>query len=115
MVEGIKLQNVQTRAELTLDMVSTPDYVLNSVDWGTVESTHHSYKYVNQIGVYVTGTSLETRNVSIMGWVIAGTELQMTQRKSMLNKFFNPQQAVDMLYKDYVLRFLPNSSVKYSA
>ena len=51
MVEGIKLQNVETRSVLTLDMVSTQDFILNSVDWGTVESTHHSYKYVNQIVV----------------------------------------------------------------
>lgn len=114
MVEGIKLQNVETRAILTLDMVSTPDYILNSVDWGAVESTHHSYKYVNQIGVYVTGTSLETRSVEITGWVIAENETNMTQRKSILNRFFNPQQAVDLFYKDYVLRFLPNTSVRYS-
>lgn len=114
MVEGIKLQNVETRAILTLDMVSTPDYVLNSVDWGAVESTHHSYKCVNQIGVYVTGTSLETRSVDISGWVIASTEREMTNRKTILNRFFNPQQAVDLLYKDYVLRFLPNTSVRYS-
>lgn len=114
MVEGIKLQNVETRAILTLDMVSTPDYVLNSVDWGAVESTHHSYKYVNQIGVYVTGTSLETRSVDISGWVIASTEREMTNRKTILNRFFNPQQAVDLFYKDYVLRFLPNTSVRYS-
>lgn len=114
MVEGIKLQNVETRAILTLDMVSTPDYVLNSVDWGAVESTHHSYKYVNQIGVYVTGTSLETRSVDISGWVIAETEKEMTNRKTMLNRFFNPQQAIDLFYKDYVLRFLPNTSVRYS-
>lgn len=115
MVEGIKLQNVETRAILTLDMVSTPDYILNSVDWGVVESTHHSYKYVNQIGVYVTGTSLETRSVTIQGWVIADTEAVMTKRKQILNRFFNPQQAVDLFYKDYVLRFLPDTSVRYSA
>lgn len=115
MVEGIKLQNVETRAILTLDMVSTPDYVLNSVDWGAVESTHHSFKYVNQIGVYVTGTSLETRSVTVQGWVIADTEAVMTKRKQILNRFFNPQQAVDLFYKDYVLRFLPNTSVRYSA
>jgi len=114
MVESILLQNVETRAYLKLDMLTTPDYILNSVDWGVVESTHHSYKYVNQIGVYVTGTSLETRAVTIMGWVIADTERQMTQRKAMLNRFFNPQQAVDLFYKNYELRFLPNSSVQYS-
>lgn len=115
MVEGIKLQNVQTRAILTLDMVSTNDYILNSVDWGQVTSTHHSYKYVNQIGVYVTGTSLETRNVEINGWVIAENEAQMTQRKQVLNRFFNPQQAIDLMYSVYTLRFLPNISVRYSA
>lgn len=115
MVEGIKLQNVETRAVLTLDMVSTPDFILNSVDWGAVESTHHSFKYVNQIGVYVTGTSLETRSVTIQGWVIAENESMMTIRKTTLNRFFNPQQAVDLFYKDYVLRFLPNTSIRYSA
>lgn len=115
MVEGIKLQNVETRAVLTLDMVSTPDFILNSVDWGAVESTHHSFKYVNQIGVYVTGTSLETRSVTIQGWVIAENESLMTIRKTTLNRFFNPQQAVDLFYKDYVLRFLPNTSIRYSA
>ena len=115
MIEGIKLQNVETRAFLTLDMVSTPDYVLDSVDWGVIESTHHSYKYVNQIGVYITGSSLETRSVEIVGWVIASSEREMTSRKAFLNSFFNPQQSVDLFYKDYVLRFLPNTSVKYSA
>ncbi len=114
MVEGIKLQNVKTRAILTLDMISTPDYILNSVDWGAVQSTHHSFKYVNQIGVYVTGTSLETREVKIVGWVVADNETGMTQRKTILNRFFNPQQAVDVLYKEYTLRFLPNTSVQYS-
>lgn len=114
MVEGIKLQNVETRAVLTLDMVSTPDFILNSVGWGAVESTHHSFKYVNQIGVYVTGTSLETRSVTIQGWVIAENESMMTIRKTTLNRFFNPQQAVDLFYKDYVLRFLPNTSIRYS-
>lgn len=114
MIEGIKLQNVETRAVLTLDMVSTQDFILNSVDWGVVESTHHSYKYVNQIGVYVTGTSLETRMVTITGWIIADTELQMTQRKLILNRFFNPQQAIDLFYQSYQLRFLPNSSIRYS-
>lgn len=114
MVEGIKLQNVETRAVLTLDMVSTPDFILNSVDWGAVESTHHSFKYVNQIGVYVTGTSLETRSVTIQGWIIAENESMMTIRKTTLNRFFNPQQAVDLFYKDYVLRFLPNTSIRYS-
>ena len=57
---------------------------------------------------------METRSVTIQGWVIAENESLMTIRKTTLNRFFNPQQAVDLFYKDYVLRFLPNTSVRYS-
>ena len=113
MIENIVLRNVETQAYLELDMSLTPYYVLDSVDWGSVESTHHSYKYVNQIGVYVTGTSLETRSVEITGFIVADNERDMTQRKQMLNRFINPQQALDLHYHDYVLRLLPNTSIRY--
>ena len=115
MVEGIKLQNVETRKTLVIDKVSTPDYILDYVDWGAIESTHHSYKYINQVGVHITGSSLETRPIEIVGWIVASSERDMTIRKSFLNSFFNPQQTIDLFYKDYVLSFLPNTSVKYSA
>lgn len=116
MVENIKLTNEATLATLELDMVTTPYYVLEKVDWGQISATHHSFKYVNQIGLYVTGTSLETRDgVSIIGWVIADTENQMTERKKVLNRFVNPQQVLKMEYRDYVLEILPKKTVQYSA
>lgn len=114
MVENVVLRNVVTNAILELDKVTTPYYILDSVTWGEVEGTHHSYKYVNQIGVYVTGTSLGTRDVEVSGWIIADTEGQMTSRKMMLNRFVNPQQGIEITYKEYDIVFLPNSSVKYS-
>lgn len=114
MVESVILLNEITQTILELDVSTTPYYVLDIVDWGQVESNHHSYKYVNQIGVYVTGTSLETRNVSITGWIIAKSEIQMSERKKMLNRFVNPQQLIKLTYKEYDLEFLPNTSIKYS-
>lgn len=114
MVENILLRNKRTNATLELDRVTTPYYILDSIDWGVVEGTHHQYKYVNQVGVYVTGTSLGTRDVEISGWIIANTENQMTDRKSMLNRFVNPQQEIEVKYKEYLLSFLPDSSIKYS-
>lgn len=114
MVENITLRNMSTNAVLELDKVTTPYYILESATWGEVEGTHHSYKYVNQVGVYVTGTSLGTREVEVVGWIIADTEAQMTDRKSMLNRFVNPQQTIEMSYSKYRLKFLPNSSIKYS-
>lgn len=115
MVENVKLINKVTSDILELDVVETPNYILDTVDWGQIKSTHHSYKYVNQIGVYVTGTSLETRDVSVTGWIVASSENLMTDRKMKLNRFVNPQQAIELRYKDYVLDFLPDTSIKYSA
>lgn len=114
MIENVILLNKTTQNVLELDVTTTPYYILDTVDWGQIKSNHHSYKYVNQIGVYVTGTSLETRDVSITGWIVAKTETQMDERKKMLNRFINPQQLIKLTYKKYDLEFLPNTSIKYS-
>lgn len=115
MVENIVLKNEVTSQVLELDRVTTPNYILDAVDWGQITSNHHSYKYINQIGVYVTNTTLETRDISITGWIIANSESQMTRRKTLLNKFVNPQQQILLSYSKYTLEFLPDTSVKYSA
>lgn len=114
MVENVTLRNMVTNAVLELDKVTTPYYILESATWGEIEGKHHEYKYVNQVGVHVTGTSLGTRPVTITGWVIADTEAQMDERKGMLNRFVNPQQIIELTYKKYHLKFLPDSSIKYS-
>lgn len=113
MVEKITLRRVKDSEELVLDMVSTPHYILKSVDWGTIKGTHHSYKYVNQVGVTVTNTSLSTRDISIEGWIVANDEKHMTALKKKLNAFINPQEEIDLFYSDYMIRFIPDESVKY--
>lgn len=115
MIENVILLNETTKDVLELDVSTTPYYILDVVDWGQIKSNHHSYKYVNQIGVYVTGTSLETRDISISGWIIAKSESQMNERKKKLNRFVNPQQLIKLTYKKYDLEFLPITSIKYSA
>lgn len=114
MVERIVLRRVKNLDELTLDMVSTPDFVLKSVDWGVVKGTHNSYKYVNQIGVTVMNTSLGTRDITIEGWIVAQSESNMTYLKKVLNAFINPQEEFDLIYNKYSIRFKPDESVKYS-
>jgi len=114
MVERIILKKVKNSEELILDMVSTPEYILKSVDWGTIKSTHHTYKYVNQVGVTVSGTSLETRPITIEGWIVANNKARMTILKKKLNSFINPQEAIDLYYSDYMIRFIPDETVKYA-
>lgn len=114
MIESIKLENTITGDVIFLDKMTTPDYVLDVVDWGVITSNHHSYKYVNQIGVYITGTTLETRDITISGWIIAENDMQMTRRKMLLNKMINPKEPIDLFYSSYKLQFVPDTSVKYS-
>lgn len=114
MVERITLKRVTNSEELILDMVSTPYYILKSVDWGTVKGTHHSYKYTNQNGSSITGTTLETRDVEIEGWIVAHSESHMKTLKKKLNQFVNPQEEFELIYSDYVIRFKPNESIRYS-
>ena len=114
MVERIILRRTKNQEELILDMMSAPDYILKSVDWGTVKGTHHSYKYVNQVGESVENTSLGTRTVTIEGWIVASSENHMTSLKRKLNSFINPQEAVIMFYSNYKINFVPDETVKYS-
>lgn len=115
MVERIILKKVKNSEELVLDMVSTPDYVLKSVDWGTIQSKRSTYKYVGQAGVTVTETSFESRPITIEGWVVSQNSALMSNLKKKLNSFVNPQDAIDLRYSDYVIRFLPDETVKYAS
>ena len=114
MVERIVLTKLKNSEELILDMVSTPDYILESVDWGTIKGTHHSYKYVNQVGESITNTSLGTRPIVIKGWIVANNENNMTLLKKKLNAFINPQEMIEILYSEYTINFVPDESVRYS-
>lgn len=114
MVERIVLRKVKNSQELVLDMVSTPEYILKSVDWGTIKGEHHSYKYVNQVGVTITGTALATRPISIEGWIVATSPKRMDLLKRQLNSFVNPQDAIDLYYNEYTIRFIPDETVKYA-
>ena len=113
MVENIVFKRVDSNEELALSMTDTPFYILNNVDWGVIQGTHHSYKYVNQIGVSITSTSLKERSITVTGWIIADTEEEMDERKQFLNRYFDPRYEIDVMYKGYFLRFVPDNTVKY--
>lgn len=115
MIEEITLRKVSNSEELHMDMVTVPGYILKSIDWGTIKGTHNTYKYLNQVGVSVNNTLLGAReDVTVEGWIVAQHERDMTEKKSVLNAFVNPQEPLDLLYGDYRLRFRPDSTIKYS-
>lgn len=114
MVERIILKKVKNSQKLILDKVSTPEYILDSVEWGTIKGTHHSYRYVNQVGITISGTSLATRPIIITGWIVALNPKHMDILKDKLNSFVNPQDAIDLYYNEYMIRFIPDETIKYA-
>lgn len=113
MIEQVNLTNETTGESILLDKSFSP-YAVSLIDWGVVQSTHHTYKYVNQTGMFVMGTTLETRDVVLEGWVIAENEDDMNYRKRFLNRFVSPRQLMRIDYKGYYLTFIPSTSVHYA-
>lgn len=113
MVENIKLENLTTGAVLELSSMSTPYFILDACLWGAIESQRYEYKYINQIGVQITNTTLETRDIEITGWIVAEEPILMTQRKQVLNKFVSPLQTIRLYYKDKYIDFVPDSTISY--
>lgn len=115
MVEKITLENLTTNKQIVLGMLPTQseNFVLLSVDWGTVEGTHSTYKYANQIGVSIVSTSLETRAISIIGAIVSENSGVLLDCKKMLSNFVNPQQQIKILYKNYYICFNPSNSIRY--
>lgn len=112
MVEQIRLQNLTTSKSIEL-VNDLNAFILESVDWSTVDATHSTYKYINQIGVSIVNTALETRTVEIIGYVFGQSSAELLENKKLLNNFVNPQQAIRLHYKDYYIDFNPSNSVRY--
>lgn len=99
---------------MELDTMETPVYILGVTDWNAAQGKHHTHKFFNQVGVTVSSTSLEERDIEIQGWVIAETEHDMARRKQVLNNFVNPRQKMLLSYKSFNLEFLPTQSIRYT-
>lgn len=114
MIEAVTLVNTATGDKIEINMDDGP-YYTEEIDWGSIESSNQSYKYVDQIGMHITGTTLETRRVSITGWIANEKEYEVQKLKRALNRFVNPKQMIEIYYGKYKLSLNPKNSVIYSA
>lgn len=114
MIESVILKNLTTLQSVLLDKDDS-EFVLEEADLGTIEGTHHSYKYVNQVGVYINSTTLEQRTISLSGWVVGDTYAELKANKDILNRMINPVQTIELtVFDKYTLFFKPDYSIKYS-
>ncbi len=92
------------------------DYVLDEsgLDLGTVQGSHNMTQYIDLIGKNVDSTVLQPRSISITGYIIGETELEIQKRKNLLNRLFNPMTECTLEYGEYALDFKPDNSIAYS-
>lgn len=107
----ITLKNLTSGKELELGF--TP-FALESIDYGQISSSRQTYKFLGQQGSIVSAVTLETRTISIVGWVVAENFSLMKQRKGLLNGFVNPLQYIEVQENGYKIKGLPTRTVVYS-
>lgn len=109
----VLLKNLVQNTELFLSQENT-DIVLETIDWGSVQSLTNSIQYINLIGSEIQSTLLQPRSIAIVAWLVSDNETDMTSKKKAVNSFINPLQDIECQYKKYSIVFRPDTSVQYN-
>lgn len=115
MIESVTLVNEGFGTSLLVSQDIGQNFLLDSMDFGAIQSGMQTYKFINQIGVFVTGVTLESRTATLVAWVIGKTQKELSERKRFLNKFFNPLYPLTIIYEDYRITGIPETSIQYGA
>lgn len=110
----VTLKNVVQNKSLLLSQSASSQFILESFDWGQVKGSVNAVKYINLVGSEPRSTSLESRDINIVMWLVASTPEEMTELKQFMNKFINPLQDLECIYGDYLLTMRPDTSVQYN-
>lgn len=114
MVESLTIRNIANNLTKRFDM-SDASYLIyeGSVDWGSVGVSHSTFSFPDQIGEYISNTSIGTRDISINGWIIGDTIDEINNKKKELSKLINPLNDVEIRACDYTITGRPSSNVTF--
>lgn len=113
MIESIVLKNTELNRTININK-SSGEYWLNEVDFGQVEGTPQTFKFIDQIGESVYNTTLTPRQIQITGWVASWDEGTVKRLKQELNHFVNPKHLLELYTNGMKIQFYPRTSIRYS-
>lgn len=132
MVTDFILENLTTKEKVKFGQSPTFDYLFQSggVDWGTAPATHNGYSYPGQVGMTISSTKVNSRDISIEGWafywltedekVTYGRESRVgyaynkiKEKKALLDRVVNPIDFVRITIGSYYIEGKPSSPVKF--
>lgn len=107
----IKLTNDSTTITL-----GSWEYVLTSIDYGAVDAAHSTAKGAEQIGKRLINTTLDTRNIAIVGFIRANSPADMRAKKAALYQLCEPRKEFRLLVMDdaLLLRCYTTNTVKFA-
>lgn len=141
MIETIKIKNLVTEDEITIDKTGTNIdeagsstsanlLILDKVDWDTPIISLEAYEIPFQVGQTLAGVKVGTRKPTISGYIVANitnnilgmtwenyynAQLnQIKKTKDVLNRFISVFEDVEIQAGGYKLKARPSSPVKYS-
>ena len=126
MIKEINITNTETHETIVLG--ARAPYALDAIDWDSAAVEQTSYRVPFQIGQFLTGVQVGTRQISITGYVISDVsgvgkswkkyynecEQMIEDKKLQLDKIFSIYQDVEISVGDYSIVGRPMTSVKYS-
>ena len=128
MIQSIKITNIKKQKEIT---IGDTIYVIDKIDWGTPTISMGSFKVPFQIGETFSGVTVGTRDISVVGYVVADMsnenvlgmkwneylkkqEEKIEQSKMELDKIISIYQSVRIQAGDYFIDAIPTQPPKYS-
>lgn len=92
------------------------NYILTSVDYGAVSASHYTAKGINQVGARIISTTLDARDVEIIGFIKATSAQDMEEKKATLYQMCDPRSTFEVMpTSDLALECRTTSTVKFSS
>lgn len=133
MITDFILQNQTTKESVIFGGAPPAEYLCKpgDIDWGSVPAQHNTYEYANQVGVSISSTKLNPRDVYITGYIyywLTESEKQtfplvqsrhgyayskIEEKKETLSRVVNPDNFVRIVIGDYYIEGKPAKSVEF--
>lgn len=112
MIESVTIVSKSGKGNIEIGMDGHQEYWLDSVNWSQAEGSHQSYTHYGQVGSSIVSTSILTRPLQIIGWVVED-DTPLQTKCNFLNGFISVVEDYILRFNDYEIGFRPDISVKY--
>lgn len=115
MVESLSIKDTNSDIVKYFAMDGNVDYLLyeGCIDWGNVSVEHNTSQFPQQIGLYISNTTVGSRDIAINGWIIGDSIEEIKSKKMALSVFINPLHEYQIDVNGYYISCKPTSNVTF--